>query len=97
MAVRFEQGVTFDADETLTWFASSDVGERGFCSRCGSSLFWRAPGAGNDVAINASAFPEDCGHRMHEHIWVDDQPGWYAFADDTPRRTAADVLGGGND
>ena len=97
MAARFDDGVTFDADETLTWFASSEYGERGFCSRCGSSLFWRAPGAGNDVAINASALPEGAGQHLFEHIWVDDQPDWYAFADDCPRRTAADVLGASSD
>lgn len=26
---------------TLTWFASSEYAERGFCGRCGSSLFYR--------------------------------------------------------
>ncbi|MEM9059952.1 MAG: GFA family protein [Pseudomonadota bacterium] len=93
MAVRFEGGVTFDADESLNWFRSSEHGERGFCNRCGSSLFWRAPGDGVDVAISVSALPEDHGLGIMEHIWVDDQPDWYAFADDTPRLTAADVLG----
>lgn len=29
------------AAETLTWFRSSARAERGFCSRCGSSLFYR--------------------------------------------------------
>ena len=93
MAVRMQGGVTFDADGTLRWFASSEHGERGFCATCGSSLFWRSPGAGNDVAINVSALPEDHGKRIHEHIWVDDQPDWYAFADDTPRKTAAQAMG----
>ena len=27
---------------SLTWFRSSDDAERGFCNRCGSSLFWRS-------------------------------------------------------
>ncbi|MDH3668198.1 MAG: GFA family protein [Paracoccaceae bacterium] len=94
MAVRMEGGVTFDADETLVWYRSSDAGERGFCGKCGSSLFWRALGAGNDVAINVSTLPEDHGQQIFEHIWVDDQPGWYDFADARPRKTAAECLGG---
>ena len=94
MPVRFEGGVTFGDDTGLTWYKSSEHGERGFCRVCGSSLFWRAPGAGNDVAINVSTLPEDHGQKLFEHIWVDDQPDWYAFADDCPRKTAADVLGG---
>lgn len=92
MAIRFEDGVTFDSEATLKWYASSDYGERGFCSECGSSLFWRAPGDGNSVAISVSTLPDDHGIEIMEHIWVDDQPEWYDFADTTPRRTAADVL-----
>ena len=88
MAVRFQGGVDFDDDEALGWYRSSDHGERGFCTRCGSSLFWRAPGAGADMAISVSALPEEHGLTIMEHIWVDDKPDWYDFADDTPRLTA---------
>ena len=94
MAIRMQGGVTFDDDAALVWYRSSDQGERGFCARCGTSLFWRAPGAGNDVAINVNTLPEDHGQTINEHIWVDDQPAWYDFADDRPRRTAAQVLAG---
>ena len=31
----------FDNQEYLKLFKSSDWGERGFCSECGTSLFWR--------------------------------------------------------
>ncbi|MBY8977374.1 GFA family protein [Rhodobacteraceae bacterium NNCM2] len=93
MAVRFKDGVTVDQGEALTWFASSKDGERGFCNRCGTSLFWRAPGEETDWAINVSSLPEDHGQEIFEHIWVDDQPGWYAFSDDKPRKTAAQCLG----
>ena len=94
MAVRMEGGVTFDADEALVWYRSSDHGERGFCSRCGSSLFWRSPGAGNDVAISVSTLPDSHGQQIFEHIWVDDKPGFYDFADDAPRKTAAQAMAG---
>ena len=93
MPVRFEGGVVFEDDAALTWFKSSEHGERGFCRVCGSSLFWRAPGAGNDVAINVSTLGDDHGLQLQQHIWVDDQPGWYAFADDAPRLTAAQAMG----
>ena len=94
MAIRFERGVTFDADASLKWFKSSDYGERGFCSDCGSSLFWRVTGGGKDMAISVSTLPDDHGIEIMEHIWVDDQPHWYAFADDTPRLTAAQAIAG---
>jgi hypothetical protein len=94
MAIRMTGGVTFDADEALVWHRSSDHGERGFCGKCGTSLFWRAPGAGNDVAVNVSALPEDHGQAINEHIWVDDKPDFYDFSDDAPRLTAAQAMAG---
>lgn len=33
--------LSFSARETLAWYDSSDRAERGFCSRCGSLLFYR--------------------------------------------------------
>lgn len=96
LAMRFEGGVTMDADAALRWYASSEHGERGFCATCGSCLFWRSPGAGSDVAVNVSALPEDHGLTIDEHIWIDDKPGFYDYADTARRRTAADVLGGGS-
>ncbi len=93
MAFHFADGVTVTRGEALTWFASSKEGERGFCARCGSSLFWRRPGEPRDWAVNVSALPEDHGQQISEHIWVDDQPAWYGFTDERPRRTAAQCLG----
>lgn len=88
IAVRMRGGVAFDADETLGWFASSEHGERGFCTRCGTPLFWRVPGAGCDASASLGALQEDHGLTIGAHIWVEDKPGWYEFADDRPRYTA---------
>jgi hypothetical protein len=87
-AIRFRGGIALDSDETLRWFRSSDHGERGFCARCGSSLFWRSPGQGNDVSVSLGALQEDHGLTIGAHIWVEDKPGWYDFADDRPRYTS---------
>ena len=93
MSVRCTGGVELEAGDTLVWFASSEFGERGSCNRCGSSLFWRRTGEPRDWAINASMFPEDHGLTITRHIWADDQPGWYDFADKAPRMTAAQCRG----
>ena len=96
MEVDMKTGVRIDAGEDqLKWFRSSDVGERGFCATCGSTLFWRAVGAGDAMSVNAHALQADHGLVLEQHIWVDDKPDWYEFADDAPRRTAAECLGQG--
>lgn len=34
--------VTFESDETLSWYSPVEGVFYGFCQRCGSSLFWKA-------------------------------------------------------
>lgn len=85
MAIRLVGGVTLDAGETLVWYHSSDAGERGFCSRCGSSVFWREPGVASDWAVNVHTLGDGHGLTIREHIYTADKPEFYDFSDSAPR------------
>ena len=39
--------LTIEGAEHIRWYRSSDKAERGFCTTCGSSMFWRAIGRGD--------------------------------------------------
>ena len=73
----------------ITRYASSEGVERGFCSRCGSCLFFH-PAGGPIHAIPISLFddPSDLPFRVEIHI--EDQPDYYAFANETRRMTGAE-------
>ena len=73
-----------EADESLEWFASSEFASRGFCSRCGSSLFWR-PETRDYVCIMAGTLDESIGLRAVEHIYVRDKGDYYDLTDDLPK------------
>ena len=93
-AARMEGGVQLIETRGLKWFDASDIGERGFCTECGSTLFWRSKDcAEGDWAVSAGTLPDDAVPPIFEHIWVDDKAPYYEFSDDTPRRTAAECLG----
>lgn len=94
-AIRMQGGIALDRDEGLAWFRSSDHGERGFCRHCGAKLFWRKPGSGLDVAVSVGALAPGHGLAIGEHIWIDDKPAFYDFADDAPRLTAAQAMAEG--
>jgi hypothetical protein len=36
-----EEQLRLTSDETLAWYESTPGHKRGFCNRCGSSLFWK--------------------------------------------------------
>ncbi len=91
MSARFSGGIEFQEGAALKWCRSSPIADRGFCAECGSTLFWRIRG-GASAAISAHAFGESVFEAICEHIFFDDKPDWYDFADDPPRRTGADVI-----
>ncbi len=74
--------VQFDAAATLTWYASSDTAERGFCGRCGGNLFWRQTGDGAaTISIMAGTLDPPTGLRLTSHIFVADKSDFYDIAD----------------
>lgn len=86
------EDVSISSPEAMTWYKSSDWAERGFCTRCGSSLFYKLKlGEPRYIVYVGSLDPVE-GLTLSEHIFVDSQPGHYAFSDHAPRVTAAEFL-----
>lgn len=93
MAVSCQGPARFTHEEGLSWYRSSEWGERGFCGRCGTSLFWRLakdPDAFLSVAIDALDNADDL--HLEHHIFYDAKPSRYEFADQRPRLTEAEFL-----
>ena len=76
------------ADLTLegevTWFRSSEKAERGFCPRCGSSLFWRQVGSPT-YEVAAGVVDTPTGLTLAGHIYVADKGDYYGIADGLPQ------------
>lgn len=71
-------------DAGLSWYESSDIASRGFCSRCGSSLFWK-PAHGRYVAVMAGTIDTPTGLRSRQHIYVADASDYYELCDGLPQ------------
>ena len=80
-------------DEGLTWYQGTPWAQRGFCSRCGSSLFWRlAEQLEGLLIVSVDALEDDGDFALDRHIYSDARPDRYDFADDRPRVTEADLM-----
>ena len=76
--------VTLASDSGLTWYRSSDAARRGFCQRCGSSLFWEL----NDdpvLRIAAGSLEAPTGLKALKHIYVGDKGDYYSLDDELPK------------
>jgi hypothetical protein len=51
---------------TLRWHRSSPVARRGFCSKCGSALFWEATPP-THISISAGSLNEPTGLKIEGH------------------------------
>ena len=79
--------ITFEKDETLVWFASSDRAERGFCGRCGGNLFWRPFRNGRGwTSIMAGTLDPPTQLKLKQHIFVADKSDYYEIMDGVPQR-----------
>ena len=64
------------AEDTLAWFAGSAAARRGFCRRCGASLFWK-PAGEDRMAIAAGALDGPTGLGTARHLHTGDAGDYY--------------------
>lgn len=72
------------ADEELRWYRSSTRAQRGFCQRCGSSLFWRPDGK-SYICIMAGTLTLPTALSPSAHIYVHMASDYYSLDDGLPQ------------
>jgi len=60
----------------LKWYRSSPKAQRGFCSQCGSSLFWK-PDSGDRISIYVGSIDGRTGLLLTSHIYTKDKGDYY--------------------
>ncbi|NOD86134.1 GFA family protein [Ruegeria sp. HKCCD6119] len=80
-----QDNLSFSARDTLKWFRASDIARRGFCSKCGSFLFWQHTEE-DTISIAMGAFDAPTGQKLSRHIFVADKGDYYDITDDLPQR-----------
>jgi hypothetical protein len=76
--------LTVHGGDNVTWFRSSEKVRRGFCSTCGSSLFWD-PIQRDWIGIAMGAFDLPTNTRLSIHVHVADKGDYYEIVDGLPQ------------
>lgn len=78
--------LTVHGADKVAWYRSSDKVQRGFCSVCGSTLFWNPTIEGYQfTAVALGAFDTPTGARIRKHTFVGDKGDYYEIDDGAPQ------------
>jgi hypothetical protein len=69
--------LAFVRDDGLRWY-EADGRARGFCGRCGASLFWRADGR-ETISVAAGTLDQPTGLETVAHIYTHDRADYYSI------------------
>ncbi|MDJ0628186.1 MAG: GFA family protein [Rhodobacter sp.] len=76
--------------ETVTWsgeiahFESSPGTHRGFCSACGTRLYFRSSRWPGEIHIHAATLEDGSGYAPDCHVVTSDSPAWLHLDDGLP-------------
>ena len=79
-----KSSVSIEGAEHLTWYRSSEKVRRGFCSRCGSWLFWE-PVFNDWTSVALGSIDGETGLKLERHIFVSEKGDYYELADGLPQ------------
>jgi hypothetical protein len=80
------RALTVHGSENVRWFQSSEKVQRGFCSTCGSTLFWNPIIEGYEwIAVAMGMLDAPSGMRLAKHTFVGDKGDYYDITDGLPQ------------
>jgi hypothetical protein len=77
--------LAFENAETLRWFCATPHARRGFCTTCGSALFWQRISS-DHISVAAGTLDQPTNLKLIGHICVAQKGDYYEIADELPQR-----------
>jgi hypothetical protein len=91
LVVECGSDVNFAGEENIGVYASSEWAERGFCTKCGSHLFYKLK-QNSQYYIPVGLFAPIAGLIFDHQVFIDEKPEYYTFANETKNLTGAELL-----
>ncbi len=90
-AVKCGTKVTIEGDDKVNLFKSSSWASRGFCSECGTHLFYKLNATG-EYNMPVGLFPDLKGLTMDMQYFSDMRPSYYCFSNETKEMTTDEIM-----
>tara|TARA_Y100000590_G_scaffold93194_1_gene105540 strand:- start:150 stop:548 length:399 start_codon:yes stop_codon:yes gene_type:complete len=79
-----DKDIKYINKKTLKWFKSSNNAKRGFCNKCGASIFFKFKNSDN-ISIAAGMFNGKTGLKTMRNIFVSSKSDFYKITDKLPK------------
>lgn len=91
IGVELNDDAKWTGTENISVFSSSEWAERGFCSQCGTHLFYRLKGGGL-LTVPLGLLDNHDGLELKKQIFIEEKSPHYSFSNDTKNMTGAEVM-----
>lgn len=69
----------------IQFYSSSDVAERGFCPRCGTTLTFQYTGSRENIDISVATLDDPSNMPPEDHLWTKSKIAWFDVDDQLPK------------
>ncbi|WP_026244370.1 GFA family protein [Dasania marina] len=90
-AVKCGTKVTIEGGDNVKMYESSSWASRGFCTECGTHLFYKFKATG-EYNMSLGLFSSLQGLEMDMQYFSDMRPSYYCFANETKEMTTAEIM-----
>ncbi|ORF30847.1 hypothetical protein BGI09_07075 [Snodgrassella alvi] len=90
MTIMHNGKIQFENTEFIKNYNSSEWAERGFCSECGTHLYYHLKNS-NQYYIAAWTLNQPDALDFNLQVYIDNKPECYSFANQTHNLTEADI------
>jgi hypothetical protein len=91
LAVHCDSNITISDKGYVKTFESSAWAQRGFCSNCGTHLYYHLKPS-NEFIIPVGLFQSESDFKFKEQIFIDKKPSFYEFSNKTENLTEQQVF-----
>ena len=91
LALAVSDAISVESGENVGACTASEWGERAVCKICSSTPYRRMAGS-DHYALSAGALDDQSQLKFTDEIFIEDQPAYYAFTNETKRQTGEEVI-----
>lgn len=91
LAVDCSDSLKISDETSVKRYQSSEWAERGFCSNCGTHLFYHLI-PNNQYHVPAGLLDIQSEYKFSHQVFIDEKPEYYSFSNETQNMTGAEVF-----